>query len=135
MESPEAIIPCTGFVGFFALLFGYLVLMRWFRHRETMAAIQQGMAPPQAAKRRNGNGKGLLVGGIGIIAFGMVMVLALGAFVSVIGVGPQPSSWPFLLLVPGLLTLFGGVAMIILYLVLKPARDESIVEFEAKVEE
>jgi hypothetical protein len=135
MDSVNAVIPCAGFVGFFALMFGYLALMRWFRHRETMAAIQQGVAPPQAVKQHNGNGKGLLIGGIGVLVFGLVMILVLGAFVSFVGVGAQGSGWPFLLLVPGLLVLFCGVGVIILYLVLKPAKEDRNVELEVKVEE
>ena len=41
METPEIFIGviCAGFVFFFAMLFGTLLLIRWFRHRERLAMI------------------------------------------------------------------------------------------------
>jgi len=130
---------CTGFVLFFALLFGFLALQRWLRHRENMAMIQQGMTPPPEARRGNGNGKTLLVWGIGIATFGLVMMAALGAaWMLMLNVQSTSVSISLpLLALPGLAVLFMGGAVLLVYILLKPVRDgtSSTVGFEAKVEE
>ena len=132
MDTTGAIgFMCTGFVLFFALLFGFLALQRWLRHRENMAMIQQGMTPPPETKRRNGNGRTLLPWGIGIVTFGLIMMMALGALaMMVLSAGPTgPSisvSLPLLVL-PGLAVLFMGGAVILVYVLLKPVKDQRIV--------
>jgi hypothetical protein len=141
MDATPAIgFACTGFVGFFALLFGFLALQRWLRHRETMAMIQQGIKPPPQAKWGNGNGKTLLVWGIGIATFGLIMMAALGA-AWMLMLRVQSTSVNIslpLLALPGLAVLFMGGAVLLVYVLLKPVRGNgasSTVGFEAKVEE
>ena len=139
-ETSGVAFMCTGFVLFFALLFGFLALQRWLRHRETMAMIQQGMTPPPETRRRNGNGKTLLLWGIGIATFGLIMMAALGAAWMLMLRGQSTSvniSFPLLAL-PGLAVLFMGGAVLLVYVFLKPVRGDnasSTVGFEAKVEE
>jgi len=115
-----------GFLGFFVLLFGTLALMRWFRHKERLAMIEQGLMPADAVRVRNG--KGALAWGIGITAFGLALtcgLLPLGWRVG--SARPLTSIGPSLL--PGLVVLFMGLALIIIYFVTRPApADESLEE-------
>ena len=150
--SGEMGVVCAGFVAFFALLFGFLALLRWLRHKETMAMIQQGIAPQKVTKMgrvRNGSKRSLLVWGIGIGVFGLVLLLLMGAASMVFldsGGGTALARSMLLLVLPGLTVLFAGVALLILYFVVQPTRDDEVeaeletvpgepgsVEFEAKV--
>jgi hypothetical protein len=125
MSSPEigfAVI-CTGLLVFFVLLFGTLALMRWFRHKERLAMIERGLMPADAVKPRNG--KATLAWGIGITAFGLAVLcgmLPLGWRTSrgFLNYGP--------LLLPGLIVLFMGVALIIIHFVTRPMSTEEGVE-------
>jgi hypothetical protein len=125
MGSPEigfAVI-CTGLLGFFVLLFGTLALMRWFRHKERLAMIERGIMPVDAIKPRNG--KATLAWGIGITAFGLAVLcgmLPLGW-----RAGRGFSSYGPLLL-PGLIVLFMGVALIIIHFVTRPTSNAEGVE-------
>ena len=127
MDATGISVPiCGGFVSFFALLFMSLVLMRWFRHKETLAMIQQGMVPPDMGKKGNNNGKGMLIWGVGIAFFGLALlgVLAiLGGFF--IGMPAADSGggvyFAVLSLVPGLVVLCLGIALVIIYVVTRPA--------------
>ena len=113
--------------------------------------IQQGMAPQKTklGGTRNGGGRSLLVWGIGIGVFGLVLLLVMGAasmlFLSSSG-GASLARSMLLLVLPGLTVLFAGVALLILYFVVQPTRDDEVeaeletvpgepenVEFEAKV--
>jgi sterol desaturase/sphingolipid hydroxylase (fatty acid hydroxylase superfamily) len=135
-------VMCAGFVVFFLLLFGLLALLRWLRHKETMAMIQQGMAPPKIAKPLNGSKRSLLLWGIGIGVFGLVLMLAMGGLsVLVISSGgvSNVARMMMLLLVPGLTVLFAGVALLILYFVVQPTREaragaDAQPSFEAEME-
>jgi hypothetical protein len=131
METPEIFIAviCAGFVFFFAMLFGTLLLMRWFRHRERLAMIEQGLTPADAAKPRNG--KATLAWGIGITAFGLALLcgglllsapLRVGSARSIASIGP--------VMLPGLFVLFMGIALVIIYFVTRPAPDVETLEEE-----
>ncbi|UCC62084.1 MAG: hypothetical protein JSV36_15030 [Anaerolineae bacterium] len=127
MGSPEVIITifCVGFVLFFALLFGMLLLMRWFSHKEQLAMIEQGLIPADAARLRNG--KATLAWGVGVSAFGLVLLgglAPLGFLLTASRAGSTRAMafWPVLL--PGLVVLFMGLALIIIYFVTRPAPDE-----------
>ena len=127
METPEIFMTifCAGFVLFFALLFGTLVLMRWFRYKEQLAMIEQGLIPADAARPRNS--KATLAWGIGVSAFGLVLLgglapLGLLLTASRAGSTRAMAFWPVLL--PGLVVLFMGLALIIIYVVTRPAPDE-----------
>jgi hypothetical protein len=119
-------IVCMGFSTFFVLLFGTLALMRWFRHKERMAMIEQGMMLDETVKTRNG--KSTLAWGIGITAFGLALLCGLlslslsrdGSTRSMASVGP--------ILLPGLIILFMGMALIIIYFVTRPAPAETSLE-------
>jgi hypothetical protein len=124
MEGLITYLVCAGFVALFALGFGTLVLMRWFRHKETLVMIQQGMVPPELMKKQNG--KGMLVWGIGIAFFGLALLGALAMLAFFIGLPTAESGgggaiFGVLWLVPGLVILFLGIALIIVYVVTRPA--------------
>jgi hypothetical protein len=104
------IIPCVGGLGFVALVFGFILLLRFLAYRETLFLAEKGLVKPQ----RNGNGKSTLVWGIIITAVGLALILGLWplgyAFDSTnfpLGFGP----WMLL----GLIPTFFGVALILIY--------------------
>lgn len=141
MDTPElaVFIMCGGFVAFFTLLFGFLALMRWFRHKEALAMIERGMASPPAAKKRNG--RSILVVGVGILVFGVLVLgglLLLGVMVwsSVGRAGASsPTGFPLALLtLPGLLILFIGIALVIVYVLTRPTRNGEPPEVEQVVD-
>ncbi|HSJ53487.1 MAG TPA: DUF6249 domain-containing protein [Anaerolineae bacterium] len=117
-----------GFVLFFALLFGTLVLMRWFRHKETLAMIEQGMRPAHLVQPRNG--KRPLAWGIALLAFGTALMCGGVALASGSGWGPGNMIGPAVpLIVPGLIALALGVAFIVIYLIFRtPSSEERSLE-------
>lgn len=120
MGTPELGIgiACAGFLGFFVLLFGTLALTRWFRHKERLAMIEQGLMPADAVKPRNG--KATLAWGIGITAFGLALLCGLLPLGSRPG-SARPLASIGLFLLPGLIVLFMGLALVIIYFVTRPA--------------
>lgn len=118
MGSPELgiAVVCAGFLGFFILLFGTLALMRWFQHKERLAMIEQGMMPADSGTPRNG--KTTLAWGIGITAFGLALLCGLLPFSFL---WAQDGNFQGMLLLPGLIILFMGTALMIIYLVTRPA--------------
>jgi hypothetical protein len=119
------IIPCVGGLGFVALVFGFILLLRFLAYRETLALAEKGLVKPQ----RNGNSKGTLVWGIIITAVGLALILGLWplgyAFESnrfPLGFGP----WMLLGLVPT----FFGVALILVYVLTREEKKERQDEIE-----
>jgi hypothetical protein len=112
----DVLIPVT-ILGFFFLLFGFVVLMRYINYRETMTLAEKGLVRPDGL--RNGNGKDTLRWGIVIAALGLALCVGLyplgftGNSRWLLGLGP----W----MLAGLLPLFFGVGLILVYLV---SRDE-----------
>ena len=105
------IITCLGFVGSFALLFGFIVVMRYLGYRETLALAEKGLVRPDRAR---GNGKDTLRWGIAIAAIGMA--LCVGLFpIGFIGGGSRfPLGFgPWML--AGLLPMFFGLGLILIY--------------------
>ncbi len=123
-------VMCGGFVVVFLILFLAMVLWRWFKHRETMAMIQQGLAPSTATRQRNGNGNGaskaLLAWGVGIVFFGFAILAAMGLAAAFLFSDPYlPAGPPMaIFLIPGLFVVLMGFALVTIYLVTRPARDE-----------
>ena len=118
----EGLMVCA-FVVFFALFFGTLVLMRWFRHKETLAMIEQGIVPEKMTRTRNS--KNVLAWGIALTAFGMALMCGGLAVASESGWGAGDLIGPATpLIVPGLIALALGVAFVIIYLILRPRAEE-----------
>jgi hypothetical protein len=109
----EETIVCAGSLGFFVLLFGFILLMRYLSYRETLALAEKGLVRPQ--RERNGGGRAALIWGIIITALGLALTLGLwplgfigfGATSYPLGFGP----W----MLVGLLPLFFGLGLILIY--------------------
>lgn len=101
------------------------IVMRWFRHRERLAMIRQGLIPDDVAARVGATHKrrGLLWGGLGIALLGLLLLCA-ALFVALPSLGTLPSpaglSSIGLLPLPGLLVAFMGVGLLILYVWAQP---------------
>jgi len=108
----EGIFTCLGIVGFFALLFGFIVVMRYLGYRETLALAEKGLVRPD--RMRGGNGKDTLRWGIAIAAIGMALCVGLYP-IGFIGSGSRfPLGFgPWML--AGLLPMFFGLALILIY--------------------
>jgi hypothetical protein len=116
---------CAGFLGFFFLFFGSRALTRWFQHRERMAMIARGLLPndvlTDSVPKRNGNGKRVLTWGIAVTAFGLALLC--GLLPLVFSRPGRSSGGSELFLLPGLVIVFMGVALVIIHLVTRPKND------------
>lgn len=113
------IIPCIGGLGFFALVFGFILLMRFLAYRETLVLAEKGLVKPQ----RNGSGKGTLVWGVIITAVGLALVLGLWPLGYGFGGTNFPLGFgPWMLL--GLVPTFFGVALILVYVLTREDKKE-----------
>ena len=112
-------------------IFGAVVLMRWFKHREILAMVEKGLLPRQGllpkqytryvrASRGRG-GRGLLGWGVALAMLGLALI---------IGLLPVDGFSPLLLF--GLIPLFIGLALLITYFV---TRKEEATAPEAPSEE
>ena len=120
-----AIVPCTGSLAFFAIIFGALVAARWFKHREILAMAEKGLLPEQVvsqASRRAQATRGFLVWGAVLTGLGLALLLGLLP-TAITNVRDSP------LLIIGLIPLFLGLGLLIVYFVTrkedKDAAEES----------
>jgi len=101
------------------------ITMRWFRHRERLAMIRQGMIPDVGAAEHGAMRKrrGLLLGGLSIALLGLLLLCA-AIFVALPSLSTPPSpaglSSIGLIPLPGLLVAFMGVGLLILYVWAQP---------------
>jgi hypothetical protein len=106
-----------------------IVVMRWFHHRERLAMIERGLVPPGVSARRvavGRNGKGLLIGGIGISMLGLALLCAALFLALPVLTGlssPEGLSSLGLAHLPGLFVLFMGIALIVIYVLTRPSAD------------
>jgi hypothetical protein len=110
-----------------ALLASVLAItLRWFRHRERLAMIRQGLIPDDAGApvgSRTRKRRGLLFGGLSIAALGLLLLCA--AFWVAVPAVTAATPWTGLSSVglvplPGLLVAFMGVGLLILYVWAQP---------------
>lgn len=104
-QTAALLLSCMGTIVFFALLFGFIALLRWFRHREIMAQARQGL-PPRARKSTLLLGSGLV-----LVAVGLALMIGLysAGFPTA---EPYPLHFgPWMLF--GLVPLFIGLALLI----------------------
>ncbi len=108
--SFNVILILTGWLAAMAIFFGFIVLLRYLHHRETMALISHGINPESTPKRRRS--KGMLRAGLIITMVGLALTIGLypvGFFL------PPTFATPFHLgpwLLPGLIPLGVGIALI-----------------------
>jgi MFS family permease len=104
------------FIVFFSI-FGYLALHRYLEYKETVALAEKGLIKP----REPGDGKDSLRWGIVITAIGLALTVGLyplGALVDRGGTTFPLGFGPWMLV--GLLPLFFGLGLILIYLVTRP---------------
>jgi hypothetical protein len=126
-------IPCLGFLGFFTIIFGSLVLIRWFRHREIIAMVDKGLLPEQYAQPpsegwgrfslviedditqppRAGRGRRLVGWGIALAALGLALMIGLWPIGFVADRSYPLYFGPWML--SGLIPLFIGLGLLITY--------------------
>ena len=109
-----------GSLGFFALVFLFIIVMRYLSYRETLSLAEKGLVRPGHAS--GGDGKDSLRWGIIIAAVGLALCVGLypigllpgGSFP--LGLGP----W----LIAGLLPLFFGLGLILIYVLTQESKDD-----------
>lgn len=112
---------CGGTCAFFGLLFAFIGVLRWFRHREIVAGLEQGLAPVQHAPWRTRDDRILLGWGLGLAGLGVALVIGLLPTALVTGryMVPATDTLGRFLFGPeilfGLVPLFIGLALLILY--------------------
>jgi preprotein translocase subunit SecG len=104
MESFETSHTLIATVGLATILFFVFVLaMRYIKYKETVALAERGLLRPEP-QRAESDGKDTLRWGIILVALGLA--LSIGLYID--------SGWDLLLLI-GLLPLFFGLALILIY--------------------
>lgn len=108
----EGTIACAGTLGFFGLLFGFILLYRYLNYRETLALAEKGLVRPP--REHSGQGRAALVWGILITAVGLALTLGLWPLGLAFGANEYPLGFgPWMLV--GLLPLFFGLALVLVY--------------------
>jgi len=117
MEELAVCVVPTAFLG---AIFGTIVLVRWFKHREIMTLAEKGLLPEQYARYMSASrGRGLLGWGIALTMLGLALMIGLWPIGFVERPGPEHGSWyplnfgPWML--GGLIPLFIGLALLITY--------------------
>lgn len=121
----EDLIICTSLLGFVALVFGFILLLRFLAYRETLFLAEKGLVKPQ----RSSNGKGTLIWGILITAIGLALILGLWP----LGIGFGGSNYPLGFgpwMLFGLVPTFFGIALILIYVLTREEKQETRDEVE-----
>ncbi len=114
----NSLIPCGGAIVLVALILGFVVLMRYLGYRETLALADKGLVRPLPTRV---NGKDALRWGIVIAALGLALCLGLWPLGLIPGAPSFPLGFgPWMLI--GLLPLFFGLALILIYVLTHEAK-------------
>jgi hypothetical protein len=107
---------------FLIAIFGTIIVTRYFKHREIMAMVEKGVLPEQYAQytsaSRGQRSRGTMGWGIALVALGLALMVGLWplGFARMGGGNPYPLNFgPWMLI--GLVPLFIGVALLIIYFV------------------
>jgi hypothetical protein len=133
----EELAVCVVPNAFLVAIFGTIVVVRWFKHREILAMVEKGLLPAQYAQYMNASrgrgGRGLLGWGIALVALGLALMIGLWplGFTRAGVENPYPLRFgPWML--AGLLPLFIGLALLITYFLIRkeepPAPEAASVE-------
>ena len=131
----EELAACVVPSAFLVAIFGTIVLVRWFKHRETMALVEKGLLPEQYARYMStSRGRGLLGWGIALVMLGLALMIGLWpiGFTRAGVENPYPLNFgPWMLV--GLIPLFIGLALLIIYFLTR--KEETPAPEMASVEE
>jgi hypothetical protein len=113
----DSIAFCAGGVGFFVVLFAFLILLRYLNYKETLALAEKGLVRPQAEPK---NGKSTLRTGIITAGIGLALLLGLWpiGFNSTYPLRFGP--WMIVALIP----LFVGLGLILIYVLTREPKDK-----------
>jgi len=134
-EFGTCVIPIV----FLVAIFGTVVLLRWFKHREILALAEKGLLPAQYAQYVSASrGRGLLGWGIALVALGLALLIGLWPLGFVTRPGGHAEGPPYPLyfgpwMLGGLIPLFIGLALLITYFVTR--KEEASAPEAASVEE
>ena len=134
----EEIAVCVVPSAFLVAIFGTIVLVRWFKHREILAMVEKGLLPAQYAQymsaSRGRGGRGLLGWGIALVMLGLALMIGLWpiGFTRAGLENPYPLGFgPWML--AGLIPLFIGLALLIIYFLTR--KEETLAPEMTSVEE
>jgi len=107
---------CSFYTVITVAVFGTIVMLRWFRHREILALAEKGLLPVWHAQQPR-TSRRLLGWGIGLAMLGVALVIGLWPMgLSDAMVGHYPLGFgPWML--AGLIPLFIGLGLVILYFI------------------
>lgn len=105
----EGFLACAFGLGFFGLVFGFVLLMRFMAYRETVTLAEKGLVKPQ----KQGDGRNSLRWGIIITALGAALCLGLWPLGFLGGMGFPLGFGPWMIV--GLLPMFFGLGLILIY--------------------
>lgn len=120
-----SLLICAGMGGFVLVLIVLVVVLRYLNYRENLALAEKGILP--AERVRKNDGKDSLRWGILVSAVGLA--LTLGLLPVSLSAGRMVLS-PLILL--GLLPLFFGLGLILIYVIGKPAESKVTIVQPAK---
>jgi uncharacterized protein DUF6249 len=104
----NGLIPCLGFIGALAIIFGFLAFLRYMNYKETIALAEKGLTPPEQKTRSGFLRWGILIAGLGL-------ALSLGLYPIGFSAGED---YPLHLgpwMLGGLVPLFLGLGLILLH--------------------
>jgi hypothetical protein len=134
----EELAVCVVPSAFLVAIFGTIVLVRWFKHREILAMVEKGLLPAQYAQYMNASrgrgGRGLLGWGIALVMLGLALMIGLWpiGFTRAGAENPYPLNFgPWML--GGLIPLFIGLALLITYFLTR--KEETLAPEMTSVEE
>jgi hypothetical protein len=118
-----SVLNCAAAIVFFALLLGFIALLRYFSYRETLALAEKGLVRSDDAQRS----KSSLRWGIIILAIGLA--LSIGLYPLGFNPGNAAENMPLHLgpwMVLGFVPTFGGIALIAIYFITRDrSRDQA----------
>lgn len=119
MDSLIPAVSCFGVVSILLLIVGLIVGLRYISYREALALAEKGLARPES----NRDGKASLRWGIIIAALGLALSLGLYPLGLSFGSRYPLGFGPWMLF--GLIPLFFGLALILIYLLTREKQVET----------
>jgi hypothetical protein len=120
----EELALCVIPIAVLVAIFGTIVALRWFKHREIMAMVEKGIVPQHYDTPPRRNGRALLAWGIVMAALGLALVAGLwpiGFARADMGSRYPLNFGPWMLM--GLIPFAFGLALLIIYFILRKEKD------------